>query len=133
MGAGSGGVIDITTPMASDIAGLGPPLVSRARVLEPRHMAQICERWAVVRTDGLQHAFVNGMGYVPWESIWGIWNPLSEGDGEALRRTMHVLKFFNAAVVGNGIRSDAAAAALRGYLYMATNPRTISVPVARIG
>lgn len=43
-----------------------------------------------------------GMGYVPWESIWGIWNPLSEGDGEALRRTMHILKFFNAAVVGTG-------------------------------
>ena len=40
----------------STAAGLGPPSVSRYRVLDSRHMAQICERWAIERTDGLQHA-----------------------------------------------------------------------------
>ena len=97
----STGVIDASVPMSSNIAGLGPPLVSRYRALESRHMAQICERWAVERTDGLQHAFINGMGYVPWESIWGIWNPLSQGDGEALRRTMHVFRYFNTDITGS--------------------------------
>ena len=30
----------------------------------------------------------------------GIWNPLSEGDGETLRRFIHTLKHFNEYVVG---------------------------------
>ena len=85
---------------ASKIGGLGPPVVSRYRALESRHMAQICERWAVERTDGLQHALLNGMGYVPWENVWGIWNPLSEADGEALRRVMHLLKFLQPKLTG---------------------------------
>ena len=87
---------------ASRTSGLGPPSVSRYRVLDTRHMAQICERWATERTDGLQHAFLNGMGYAPWESIWGIWNPLSQGDGEATRRVYHLLRFYEADVVMGG-------------------------------
>ena len=97
------GVINASVPMegpAGKLAGVGPPLISRTRLLEPRHQAQICERWAIVRRDGMQHAFVNGMGYASWESVWGIWNPLSEGDGEALRRIMHLFKFFGDHVVG---------------------------------
>ena len=96
----SEGAVDWSVPMSSNFAGVGPPLVSRNRAIDSRHMAQVCERWAVERTDGLQHAFVNGAGYAPWESIWGIWNPLSEGDGEALRRTMHVIKYFASSVMG---------------------------------
>ena len=30
----------------------------------------------------------------------GIWNPLSEGDGETLRRFIHTLRYFNEYVVG---------------------------------
>ena len=63
-----GGVLDSVVPMSSKVAGVGPPLVSRYRQLESRHMAQICERWATARRDGLHHAFLNGMGYVPWEN-----------------------------------------------------------------
>lgn len=99
----TGGKINASVPMegpAGELAGVGPPLISRTRLLEPRHQAQICERWAIVRRDGMQHVFVNGMGYASWESVWGIWNPLSEGDGETLRRIMHVLKFFGDDVVG---------------------------------
>ena len=69
----TGGVINATVPMAGPagkIAGIGPPLISRTRALESRHMGQICERWAIVRRDGMQHAFINGMGYASWESIW---------------------------------------------------------------
>ena len=90
----TGGIINASVRMSVPIAGIGPPLVSRYRVLDARHMTQICERWAINRDDGLQHAYVNGAGYAPWESIWGIWNPLSERHGETLRRAMHVLKFF---------------------------------------
>ena len=117
-----GGEIDAGTPMASNIAGVGPPLVSRARALESRHMAQICERWARNRTDGLHHAFINGGGYAPWESIWGVWNPLSEGDGQALQRTMHVLKYFNSQVIGGTFLPMIAAAVEPGVFVSQFSP-----------
>jgi hypothetical protein len=41
--------------------------------LESRHLVNICRRWGRDKTDDLQHAFFNGVGYVSWEDIWGIW------------------------------------------------------------
>ena len=91
---------------------------------DSRHMAQICERWAQKRTDGLQHAFINGGGYAPWESIWGVWNPLSEGDGQALDRTMHVLKYFNAQVIGGAFSPTISAASEPGVFVSQFSPNT---------
>ncbi len=62
------------------------PVVSKYKWLEPRHMINVCERWAQDRTDGLQSAFFNGVGYESWENVWGIWNQLTPRDAEALRR-----------------------------------------------
>ena len=62
------------------------PVVSRYKWVEPRHMVNVCERWARDRTDGLQSAFFNGVGYESWENVWGIWNQLTPRDAEALRR-----------------------------------------------
>ena len=62
------------------------PVVSKYKWLEPRHMVNVCERWAKDRTDGLQAAFFNGVGYESWENVWGIWNQLTPRDAEALRR-----------------------------------------------
>ncbi len=53
------------------------PTVSRFKWLEPRHMVNICRRWARDKTDDLQHAFFNGIGYESWENIWGIWNQMT--------------------------------------------------------
>jgi hypothetical protein len=39
------------------------PVVSKYKWIEPRHMVNVCERWAKNRTDGLQSAFFNGVGY----------------------------------------------------------------------
>ena len=50
------------------------PVVSKYKWLEPRHMVNVCERWAKDRTDELQAAFFNGVGYESWENVWGIWN-----------------------------------------------------------
>jgi gamma-glutamyl hercynylcysteine S-oxide synthase len=63
------------------------PPVSRDKWLETRHMVNIVNRWAHDRNDDLQQAFFNGIGYVSWENIWGIWNGMTPRDGEALRRT----------------------------------------------
>jgi len=70
------------------------PTASKQKWLEPRHMSHICDRWARDKTDDLQHAFFNGMGYVSWENIWGIWNQVTDRDAEALRRVAHVEREF---------------------------------------
>ncbi len=62
------------------------PVVSKYKWIEPRHMVNVCERWAKDRTDGLQSAFFNGVGYESWENVWGIWNEPTPRDAEAIRR-----------------------------------------------
>ncbi len=62
------------------------PVVSKYKWIEPRHMVNVCERWAKDRTDGLQSAFFNGLGYESWENVWGIWNEPAPRDAEAIRR-----------------------------------------------
>jgi iron(II)-dependent oxidoreductase len=62
------------------------PVVSKYKWLEPRHMVNVSERWARDRTNGLQSAFFNGVGYESWENVWGIWNQFTPHDAEALRR-----------------------------------------------
>ncbi|MGQ0383867.1 MAG: formylglycine-generating enzyme family protein [Gammaproteobacteria bacterium] len=64
----------------------GIPAVSKLKWLEPRHLVNIENRWARDRTDDFHYMFFNGIGYVAWENIWGVWNQLTERDAEALRR-----------------------------------------------
>jgi len=62
------------------------PMVDKYKWLEPRHMVNISHRWARDKTDDLQFAFFNGVGWESWENIWGIWNGITPRDGEATRR-----------------------------------------------
>jgi gamma-glutamyl hercynylcysteine S-oxide synthase len=62
------------------------PLVDRYKWLETRHMVNISHRWNRDKTDDLQFAFFNGVGWETWENIWGIWNGITPRDGEATRR-----------------------------------------------
>ena len=62
------------------------PTIDRSKWLEPRHMVNLCDRWAKSKTDDLQLAFFNGYGYESWENVWGIWNGITPYDGEKLRR-----------------------------------------------
>jgi len=75
------------------------PTVSRYKWLEPRHMVNICRRWARDKTDDLQFAFFNGVGYETWENIWGIWNQIPDRDAEALRRISKIERKFAAALI----------------------------------
>ncbi|HWC96188.1 MAG TPA: SUMF1/EgtB/PvdO family nonheme iron enzyme [Candidatus Sulfopaludibacter sp.] len=70
------------------------PMVSRGKWLEPRHMVNVCDRWNKDKTDNLQAAFFNGVGYETWENIWGIWNGVTERDAEAIRRVAKVERRF---------------------------------------
>jgi formylglycine-generating enzyme required for sulfatase activity len=62
------------------------PFVDRFKWLETRHMVNISDRWARDKTDDLQFAFFNGVGWESWENIWGIWNGITSRDAEATRR-----------------------------------------------
>ena len=75
------------------------PTVSRAKWLEPRHMVNVCDRWNKDKTDNLQYAFFNGVGYETWENIWGIWNGITERDAEAIRRVAKIERRFAAYLV----------------------------------
>jgi formylglycine-generating enzyme required for sulfatase activity len=69
-------------------------MVSKLKWLEPRHMINVCDRWARDKTDNLQAAFFNGVGYESWENIWGIWNQITPRDAEALRRVARIERQF---------------------------------------
>ena len=62
------------------------PLVDKYKWLETRHMVNISHRWNRDKTDDLQFAFFNGVGWESWENIWGIWNGITPRDAEATRR-----------------------------------------------
>jgi len=62
------------------------PMVDQFKWLETRHMVNISDRWNKDKTNDLQFAFFNGVGWESWENIWGIWNGITPRDAEATRR-----------------------------------------------
>jgi iron(II)-dependent oxidoreductase len=70
------------------------PGVSIYKWLEPRHQVHITNRWAVNKTDDLQYAFFNGIGYNSWENIWGIWNQVPDRYAESIRRIAAIYRQF---------------------------------------
>ncbi|MGA3236598.1 MAG: SUMF1/EgtB/PvdO family nonheme iron enzyme [Bryobacteraceae bacterium] len=74
------------------------PSVSRYKWLDARHMVNVCRRWARDKSDDLQEAFFNGVGYETWENIWGIWNQIPDRDAEAIRRIGKIERKFAAAL-----------------------------------
>lgn len=70
------------------------PGVSIYKWLEPRHQVHITNRWAIDKTDDLQYAFFNGIGYNAWENIWGIWNQVPDRYAEIIRRIAAIYRAF---------------------------------------
>jgi gamma-glutamyl hercynylcysteine S-oxide synthase len=62
------------------------PQVDKYKWLESRHMVNISDRWARNKTDDLQFAFFNGVGWESWENVWGIWNGITPRNAEATRQ-----------------------------------------------
>jgi gamma-glutamyl hercynylcysteine S-oxide synthase len=62
------------------------PMVDRYKWIETRHMVNISDRWAPEKTNDLQFAFFNGVGWESWENVWGIWIGITPRNGEATRR-----------------------------------------------
>jgi iron(II)-dependent oxidoreductase len=62
------------------------PMVNKNKWMEPRHTANITDRFTRDKTDSLQHAFFNGQGYATLENLWGFWYENAAHDAEALLR-----------------------------------------------
>eukprot|EP00931_Biecheleriopsis_adriatica_P026277 TRINITY_DN16002_c0_g1_i1.p1 TRINITY_DN16002_c0_g1~~TRINITY_DN16002_c0_g1_i1.p1 ORF type:complete len:901 (+),score=150.73 TRINITY_DN16002_c0_g1_i1:357-2705(+) len=71
------------------------PAVSAQKWLARRSMPHVTGRWASQRSEEILTAFFNGIGYNSWENIWGIWNGFNDRDGELLRRSAAVLRYFH--------------------------------------
>ncbi len=78
------------------------PTVDRFKWLESRHMVNISDRWNRTKTDDLQFAFFNGVGWESWENIWGIWNGITPRDAEATRRMATIERAIAAFLVSPG-------------------------------
>lgn len=70
------------------------PGISIYKWLEPRHQVFVTSRWAINKTDDLQYAFFNGVGYNAWENIWGIWNQVPDRYAETIRRIAAIYRQF---------------------------------------
>ena len=66
------------------------PMVDRYKWLETRHMVNISDRWNPDKTNDLQFAFFNGVGWESWENVWGIWIGITPRDAEATRRVASI-------------------------------------------
>jgi gamma-glutamyl hercynylcysteine S-oxide synthase len=78
------------------------PRVDRYKWLETRHMVNISDRWNRDKTDDLQFAFFNGVGWESWENVWGIWNGITPRDAEATRRVAAIERGVAAYLVSAG-------------------------------
>jgi gamma-glutamyl hercynylcysteine S-oxide synthase len=70
------------------------PGVSVYKWLEPAHRVIVTNRWVIDKTDDLQSAWFNGVGYNAWENIWGIWNQVPERYAVMIRRMAAIYHHF---------------------------------------
>lgn len=71
------------------------PLVSLQKWVMRQSMPHVCGRWSTERSQEILTAYFNAIGFTAWENIFGIWNGITERDGELLRRAMKILRHFH--------------------------------------
>lgn len=66
------------------------PMLSKAKWLESRHMVNVTDRFTRDKTNSLQHAWFNGVGYATMENLWGFWYMMTPRDAEAVLRLTRI-------------------------------------------
>ena len=85
------------------------PGVLRARWFEQRHMLHHTRRWNRDHTEELHSAWLNGVGVLVWENVFGSWVGWNERD-KALLRGMLPLQRRYAELLATGVWTPLAAA-----------------------
>lgn len=92
------------------------PGVIRARWFEQRHMLHHTRRWNRDHSDELQSAWLNGVGMLVWENVFGAWVGWNERDC-AMLRGMVELQRAHADVLTRGEWTPLATASGDGAVY----------------
>jgi formylglycine-generating enzyme required for sulfatase activity len=66
------------------------PGVLRTHYVERRHLQHHVRRWNRDHAEELQSAFVNGVGVMVWEVVFGVWVGWNDRDAATLRRVLAV-------------------------------------------
>ncbi|GAB2599202.1 SUMF1/EgtB/PvdO family nonheme iron enzyme [Pseudactinotalea suaedae] len=75
------------------------PGVLRAHWFERRHMQHHIRRWHRDHSEELASAWLNGVGIMVWEVVFGVWVGWSARDAATLRRMLPVQRGFSEALV----------------------------------
>ncbi|MGC4938120.1 SUMF1/EgtB/PvdO family nonheme iron enzyme [Kribbella sp. DT2] len=75
------------------------PGVLRAHLFERRHMMHHTRRWNRDHSDELQSAWVNGVGILVWESVFGAWVGWNARDRATLRRMVAAQRAFSPVLI----------------------------------
>ena len=79
-------LVDHALSWAQWFADSPTPGVVRAHFYERRHMMHHVRRWHRDHREELQSAWLNGIGVMVWEVVFGAWVGWSERDADMLRR-----------------------------------------------
>lgn len=71
------------------------PCVDTLKWLERRRMSHQVHRWFKNKTMDVLFSLFNGVGYVSWENIFGIWNGITEMGAAQIRRAGTVMRYFH--------------------------------------
>ena len=83
-------IADHTLSWAQWFADSPVPGVLRARWFERRHMQHHIRRWHRDHSDELVSAWLNGVGVMVWEVVFGVWVGWNPRDAATLRRMLPV-------------------------------------------
>ncbi|WP_435742587.1 SUMF1/EgtB/PvdO family nonheme iron enzyme [Microbacterium sp. PMB16] len=88
-------IADHTLSWAQWFADSETPGVLRARWFERRHMQHHIRRWHRDHAAELRSAWLNGVGIMVWEVVFGAWVGWNERDAATLRRMLPVQRGFH--------------------------------------
>lgn len=83
-------IADHTLSWAQWFADSEVPGVLRAHWFERRHMQHHIRRWHRDHSEELRSAWLNGVGMMVWEVVFGVWVGWNERDAATLRRMLPV-------------------------------------------
>ncbi|WP_341358379.1 SUMF1/EgtB/PvdO family nonheme iron enzyme [Georgenia sp. M64] len=83
-------IVDHNASWAQFFADSPVPGVLRAHWYERRHMQHHIRRWHRDHTEELQSAWLNGVGVMVWEVVFGVWVGWNPRDAATVRRTVTV-------------------------------------------